>query len=190
MRIPGYGVLLALVTGALALTAVACGSDTKHADSSSNASQASIDQLAARVQRNEQLEAWVTISNLPMHAMDTSVQDGTIDNKYLPTLRTMVRVLALTDWSSDMKAGATKLHDDAVTLMQALDAGKTAADVKGLSTTAHEDWHMFGPMLGDMLAKDLPADAGGPEPEHDDGATPGAAATPAGHDMATPMMSH
>jgi hypothetical protein len=190
MRIPGYRVLLALATGAVALAAVACGSDTKSAGSDSNASQASVDQLAARVQRNEQLDAWVTISNMPMHALDTSMQSGTIDNKYVPTLRTMVRLLALTDWTSDVKDEATKLHDDGVTLMQELDAGKTAAEVKGRSTTVHEDWHMFGPAVGDMLAKDLPADAGGPQPEHDD-ASSGAATTPAASQgIATPAMAH
>lgn len=202
MRILGRRVLLAMATGAVALAAVACGSDSKNADSSSSASQASVDQLAARVQRNEQLDAWVTISDMPMHALDTSVQGGMIDNKYVPTLRMLVRLTALTEWSNELKPDASKLHDDAVALLQALDAGKTAADVKGLSTTVHEDWHMFGPKAGDMLAKDLPANAGGPTGDHEEsmttpaaGTSPEAAMTPAAgeHAMATAtpmMMSH
>ena len=196
MRILGPRTLFAIATGAVALVAVACGSDTKRADSNSNASQARVDQLAARVQRNEQLDAWVTITNMPLHALDESIQGGTIDNKYVPTLRMLVRLTALTDWSNDVKADATNLHDDAVTLLQALDAGKSAAEAKGLSTSVHEDWHMFGPKLGDILAKDLPADAGGPEGQHEDAmqSTPGAGMTPAAdeHRMetATPMMSH
>lgn len=195
MRILGPRLLLAIVTGAVALAALACGSDAKDADSSSNASQASVDELAARVQRNEQLDAWVTISNMPMHALDEGIQGGTIDNKYVPTLRMLVRLTALTDWSNEVKPDANKLHDDAVTLLQALDAGKTASEAKGLSTAVREDWHMFGPKVGDMLAKDLPADAGGPAGDHEEEmSTPASGTTPSAgqHDMGspTPMMSH
>jgi hypothetical protein len=167
---------------ALALAAVACGSN--NATSESSASQASIDTLAARVQQNEMLNAVITISGLPEHEMDTTLHgSGKIDSMYVPTARMLVRLTALTDWAPDIAAGAKKLHDDSLTLLQALDNGKDVATVKPLSMNVHEDWHMFTDQAWDVVAKSLPAEAGGPQPA----ATPGSSmtATP-DHMMTTP----
>jgi len=169
------GVLLfAALALSAAVLAAACGGSDSSATSDPT-TQAALDALTLRVQRDEMLNAWITISNLPVHDMDTSVQGGKIDGKYVPTLRTAIRVLALTGWTADLKASTTKFHDDAVVLLQALNAGKTAAEVKDLSTAAHEDWHLFGTGAGNAVAKDLPADAGGPSLT----ATPDTSTTPA-----------
>ncbi len=167
-----------------ALLAAACSSDSKQADSSSSASQASIDELTQRVQRNEMLNAWVTISALPIHDLDEELQSGTIDSKYVPTLRTLIRVLALTDWTNDIKPEMTSYHDDAVKLFQAMNAGKSADDLKEMSNALHEHQHEFPSTVGNVIAAGLPADAGGPEAAHDDassGATPAADSTAAAH---------
>lgn len=138
----------------------ACGgSDAK---SDSGVTPARFDELAARVQRNQMLNAVLVVAGLPLHQMDESAQGGKIDNKYLPTVRTLVRVTALTDWSPELHDRVTKLHDDAVKVLQALDAGNDVTAVKPLSQAAHEDWHTFIDAAWDVVAKDLPADAGGP----------------------------
>lgn len=174
------GLMLTAFAGGVLFAAAACGgSTTKNADSSSTASQQSIDALTSRVQQDELLNAWVTLSALPLHDQDTSVQNGTIDGKYVPTLRTLIRVLALTPWPSDLQADATAFHDEAVTLFKDLNAGKTADQVKAQSSALHDHFHEFTPKVGDEAAKDLPADAGGPEGSHDNSSTPMAGMTPA-----------
>ena len=185
--------LRALVAGVavlgFALLAAACGSDSKTADNSSSTSQASIHELTQRVQRNEMINAWVTISALPIHELDDTMQQGTIDPDYIPTLRTLIRVLVLTEWSSDIQPEMTAYHDDAVKLYQALNAGKTAADVKAMSGALHLRQHEFPTTVGNVIAGTLPADAGGPEGTHsDDAQTPAdGMATPAHGESATPM---
>jgi hypothetical protein len=163
MAIRGRAMRLTMLAAAAALAgaaiASACGSS-----SNSGVSQDSLDQLTARVQRDEMLNAWIAVSNLPVHDLDSTLQGGKIDGKYVPALRTLIRVLALTDFSSDIKPAAQKLHDDAVSLLQALNAGQDAATVAPLSAAVHTDSDKFNPALGDVVAKDLPADAGGPEP--------------------------
>jgi hypothetical protein len=174
------GTLVLAAALLLAVAAAACGGND--ATSESSASQASIDQLAARVQQNEMLNAVIVITGLPEHEMDGAAQGGKIDNKYVPTARMLVRMSALTDWTPDLAPGAKKLHDECLTLLTALDAGKDAAAIKPLSQSCHEAWHMFTDEAWDVVAKSLPADAGGPRPT----ATPGASTTPASHDMTTP----
>jgi hypothetical protein len=169
----GVLLLAALSVAAAAIAAAACGSSSSDAKTDPT-TQASLDALTLRVQRDEMLNAWVTISSLPLHDLDTALQGGKIDGKYVPTLRTAIRVLALTGWTDDVKPSTTKFHDDAVALLQALNAGKTADETKALSTTLHEDWHMFGTGVGNAVAKDLPADAGGPAPT----AAPASSTTP------------
>ena len=165
-----------LSIAAVFAAATACSSGTKTTTSDGSASQASIDQLAARVQQDEMLNALVTIAGLPLHQMDESAQKGTIDNKYVPTARTLIRVTALTNCSEPLKADAAKIHDDAVTLLKGLDSGDDVSLIKKLSQTAHEDWHLFIDDAWNVVAKDLPPDAGGPRQVP--GEEPGGSATP------------
>ena len=164
------------------------GGSTKNAASTSSASQASIDQLAARVQQDEMLNALVTIADLPLHQMDESAQNGKIDNKYVPTARTLVRVVALTDWAAPLKPGAQEMHDNTVALLHALEAGSDVAQVKPLSRAAHEDWHTFIDAAWNVVAKDLPPDAGGPKakPDSESNSTPENPTHTAPHTGSTP----
>jgi hypothetical protein len=155
---------LLVVAGLLSLFAAACGGSSSNAGASSTAAQSSIDALTARVQRDEMLNAWIAASAIPIHDQDTIVQGGKIDGKYVPALRTLIRVLALTDFSPAVKPAAQQLHDDAVALLQALDAGKDAATVGPMSAKVHAESDKFNPALGSEVAKDLPVDAGGPVP--------------------------
>jgi hypothetical protein len=166
--------ILAALASLVVATGTGCGggSSTKTVSSSTAASQGSIDELTARVQRDEMLNAWVTISAMPLHDLDATLQGGKIDGKYVPTLRTLIRVLALTGWSSDVQQFTTKMHDDAVALFQALNAGKEASAIKDLSSAVHQDGDAFGSVVGSSVARGLPADAGGPQAM----ATPGGAA--------------
>ncbi len=159
-----HAMIIAAILSIAALPVVACGSDAKPAASSTSASQTSIDQLAARVQRDEMLTAWIAVSNMPLHDLDAMLQDGKIDGTYVPTLRTLIRVLALTDWSSDLKDFTTKMHDEAVALFQGLNAGMEAGALTGMSDALHVDADAFGTTVGNVVGKNLPADAGGPAP--------------------------
>ncbi len=175
-----HAMTIAAILSIAAVFAAACGSSTKNTDSSGAASPQSTDATTtARFQRDEMLNAWLTVSNLPIHDLDTTLQGGKIDGKFVPTLRTLIRVLALTDWSADVKPTTTKMHEDAVTLLQALDAGKPPDAVKDLSAALHDDSHAFGTIIGNAIAKDLPANAGGPVPTSP--STPLASTSPTPH---------
>ncbi len=168
-----------IIIGIVAITSVvatACGSDTKNADSSSTASQASVEQLSARVQRNEMLFASVTLSSLPLHAMDESLAEGKAESTFVPTTRSAVRILALTDWDPSLKAEADAVLGHAVDLLKALDEGDLAA-AKDPAHELHETYHDFADKIWAIVAKDLPADAGGVSP-HDEEVTPTAGTTP------------
>jgi hypothetical protein len=164
------------IVGVASILATACGSDTKNADSSSTASQASIEQLSARVQRNEMLFASVTLSSIPLHAIDESIAEGKAETTFVPTVRSVVRIFALTDWDASLKAEAEQIHGHAVDLLKALSDGDLAA-AKDPSRELHEGYHQFADKVWAIVAKDLPADAGGVS-QHDDHATPVTTTTP------------
>lgn len=182
------GVFLAAASVLLVIVAASCGGN--NAKSESSTSQASIDQLAARVQQNQMMDSLITIAGLPLHEMDSTAQGGKIDNKYVPTARMLVRVTALTEWSPELNTLAQKLHDDGVKLLQALDAGSDVATVKPLSQAVHEEWHTFTDKAWSVVAKALPPDAGGPkatpEPESSGNSTPQNSMTPAQSGAVTP----
>jgi hypothetical protein len=155
--------LLASVAALMSTLAAACGgSSTKPANGATSVSQQSVDQLTARIQRDEMLHAWVAISNLPVHDLDVTLQGGKIDGKYVPTLRTLIRLLALTEFTPAVQPTATQLHDDAVSLFTAMNSGLEPAKLQTMSMTVHNEFDKFSPALGDEVAKDLPANAGGP----------------------------
>ena len=179
MKIFGILSLGALACGAILVASACGGSTTDTAGGSSTASQQSLDTLTARVQRNEVLSAWNVLENLPVHDMDTELQSGKIDGKYVPVLRTAIRELALTDWPPELQSDATKFHDDAVALFKAMNSGQTADQLKAQSSAVHEDADGFPAKAGDWAAKSLPADAGGPE-SSGGASTAAAGMTPAG----------
>lgn len=146
-------ILLLPVTLMLPLLAAGCGDE---ASSESNDSSEAILQLTERVRRDEMMFAAVTIANLPIHDLDTGVQNGTIGGEYVPTARTVIRITALTDWAPELREQAQQMHDNAVALFEALDAGADVEEIKPLSQAVHEDWHMFPNDAWDFLAKDLP----------------------------------
>jgi hypothetical protein len=160
----------------VAFGAAACGDDNDTAEGDSSASQASIDEVTARVQRNEMLYSTIAISNLGLHGMDEHLnQERTIEGSFVPNTRAAIRLFALTDWDSDLKDDAEALEATAVELLKALqdediDAAAAAA------TELHESEHDFSNEVWAILAADLPADAGGVE-AHDAG---GASGTPEG----------
>jgi hypothetical protein len=158
-----HAMIIAAILSVAGIFAAACGGNsTKNAVSSTAASQASIDQLTTRIQRDEMLHAWVAISNLPVHDLDVTLQGGKIDGKYVPTLRTLIRLLALTEFTPAVQPAATQLHDDAVSLFTAMNSGLEPAKLQTMSMTVHSEFDKFSPALGDEVAKDLPANAGGP----------------------------
>lgn len=158
-----HAIITAAILSVAVVFAAACGgSSTKTADSSTAASQQSIGQLTARIQQDEMLNAWVAISNLTVHDLDVELQGGKIDGKYVPTLRTLIRELALTNFSQPVQPAAQQFHDDTVKLYQAMNSGQPPASMQSMSSTVHSEFDKFSPALGNEVAKALPADAGGP----------------------------
>ncbi|MEX2246451.1 MAG: hypothetical protein WEC75_07165 [Dehalococcoidia bacterium] len=157
--------LLAALVSVLALFAAAC--DDNEATSSSTPSQQSVDALAARVERNEMLFAVITIGTLPLHNMDEALDaGGPIESNFIPDTREAIRLLALTDWSSDLADEADLVRIHAVDLLAALedDDVETAA---GHAHDLHEGAHDFSAAVWAVLAASLPPDAGGEE-EHEE----------------------
>jgi hypothetical protein len=178
-------VVAAALLAALAFGAAACDDeDAPPATGSSNASQESIDQLAARVQRNEMLFATIALSKLGLHAMDDALNADApaIDPSYSRNTREAVRLLALTNWDTSVEEDAAAVHDHAVELLAALSEEDIAA-AGDAATALHEGEHDLSNDVWAIVAKDLPPDAGGVE-SHDEGAeTPAAGETaPADHD--------
>ncbi len=169
--------IIIAIVAVTSVVAAACGDDTKNADSSSTASQASVEQLSARVQRNEMLFASVTIGALPLHAMDESLAEGTAESTFVPAARSAVRIFALTDWDPSLKTEADTLHGHAVDLLKALDAGDVDA-AKDPAHELHEGYHDFSDKVWAIVTKDLPPDAGGVSPHDEEAATPAAGTTP------------
>lgn len=161
----------------IAVVASACRDDKKNTSSgSSNASQVSVDELSARLQRDEMLNALVTIEALKIHEIDDGIQAGKPDERAVPDVRKFVRVMALTNWTADLKEEAQKVHDTGVALLKALEDGNVDA-AKGPSDEAHEGFHDFSDKAWNVVVKDLPPEEGGPD-QHEDEATPPAGATP------------
>lgn len=168
-------VLLAAALAPLAvLAAVACddGSDTGN-----STSQGSIDAIEDRVQRNEMMVAALTLQDIQLHQIDESIAAEDVTFNIIPDTRTVVRVLALTDWPAELQADATTVHDAGVALLQALDNDDIEA-AKEPARVMHEGGHDFGNAIWAIVAADLPPDAGGVEEEHEEEATPEAGATP------------
>lgn len=177
-----HGIMLAALVPVTLLFAAACDDG---ADSSSSASQSSIDEASARIQRNEQMAAVLEMDKLGFHDMEESLANGTVDASFVPNTRTAIRVLALTNWDSSLKADATELHMHATDLLKALET-EFMADAARHSLELHELAHDFEDDVWRILAKDLPEDAGGVG-EHEDApeTTPGANGD--GHSDATPV---
>lgn len=176
------GFLLAAIVPAALLFAVACSDD---ADSDSSASQASIEELSARVQRNEQVMALNEIGKTGLHDIDDTLAAGTIEPWMVPNTRTAVRMLALTDWDAEVSELADIAESHGRDLLQAL-ADEDLAAAQASATLLHATSHEFTDEAWLMLTEDLgigtPDDHGDDEDEDDDHSegdeTPAAEATP------------
>jgi hypothetical protein len=179
MRSPTRVFLVTCAVAAAAIAAAACGGDDG-AESNSTASQESIDTLSARVARNEQMFALITLDTLGLHDMDEGLNEtGEIESSYVPNTREAARLLALTDWG-EFQDEAGEVLRDAERLLAALrDSDVDAA--KAAATELHESQHQFSGTLWDEITKDLSPAQGGPQGGgHEGGETPAAEETPDG----------
>ena len=170
--------LMSCAIAVFAIGAAACDDDGNDAESNDNASQESIDALASRIERNEQMFAVIALSKLGIHDIDEGLNaTGTIEPSYSPGTTEAIRIVALTNWGrfqddaedvrADGEALLTALHDENV------EAARSAA------TTFHETYHDLSNAVWNELAKDLDPELGGPaEHEEEGSATPGASGTP------------
>jgi hypothetical protein len=138
-----------IVLPALLLTAAACDDDDTAQDENT-ATQATVADLAARVQRNEMISATLALGGLPLHDIDESIAAGDVPSNAIPTMRTVIRFTSLTDWTSDLQPDATAIHDSAAALIEALESGDADA-AKEHSAAVHEGTHDFTVAAWDVL---------------------------------------
>jgi hypothetical protein len=167
-----------IVVAVVALVAALAAACTDEADSESSASQESVEQISARVQRNEMITALLAIGALPLHDMDVAIADGTVESNFIPDTREALRLLALTDWAPALAADADALRRQAADLLAALRDDDVAAAAEP-AAALHEGWHQFEGEAWNVVAADLPADEGGPEEDDHGDEEPADGMTPA-----------
>lgn len=169
---------------AILATAAACSDN--EADSNSTAQQSDIEATNARVQRNEMLWAMTGLGALELHDMDESISAGTVEDSFIPTARSAIRYLGLTNWSADLEDDAQALEDHAVALVAALEDDDIEA-AKDPAHELHEGMHEFLETAWAEVGADLPPEAG-TQPHSDEEGTPAADSTPGADE--TPAESH
>ena len=155
-----HALIATLAIPALVVGAVACDDE---ADSESSASQESIDQTNARVQRNEMLWANLELQGLPLHDLDEAINDPSVEvpTDAIPTMRTVVRVISVTNWDETLRADAEQIGDDALAVIEALEADDREAAGEHI-TAVHEGYHDFNGKAWEHLAPDaVPAEEHG-----------------------------
>lgn len=167
-----HAVIAAALLSAMALAA-ACSDD---ANTDSSAQQSDIDALNARIERLDMMHAVIGLSKLGLHDMDESLAAGTIESSFSSNTRTAIRLLALTEWPSDLAADADTVEGHAVDLLKAL-ADEDVDAASDAATALHDGEHDFSDEVWAILAADLPADAGGVEAHDESGETPAAGET-------------
>lgn len=181
MKIRRRAALAAVLVSAFAvgILATACDDgDTETATGTTSASQGSVDELSARMQQNEMLFALVSIEALELHEIDDSVQEGAPLERAVPDVRKFVRIMALTNWESELATEADDVHDLGVAWLNALDEGDVEV-AKGPSGEAHEAFHEFAENAWNVVVKDLPPDEGGPDEHDEEEGTPASEESPA-----------
>jgi hypothetical protein len=155
--------IAAIAAPALLLGAVAC-SDDNAADSGSSASARSVDEINARIQRNEMITALLGIGALPLHEIEEELAGGgEIPNDAVPSMRTLIRLASLTNWHPDLQAGADKLHEAAERFIEAAETGNRGG-ATGQAINVHNGWHDFSEEAWDLVAPG----AGGEHADNDD----------------------
>lgn len=175
--------LAAALVGALGLFAAACDdgaeSQSNAQQSAVDALQASIDETNARVQRNEQMNALLTLGTLSLHQIDEGLTaTGTVDPSYSPNTTTAVRVLAMTNWGEHQQQ-ADAARQAGVDLLAALNDEDIEA-AKPAAAALHETEHELREAVWASLLAELPEEEGGVAPDDDESGseTPGAADSP------------
>ncbi len=174
------GAVVASVAAAV-LLAAACGGDEAKTDSS--AQQSDVQALQDRIQRNEMLYTNIDLQALPIHEMnETIVNDGRAEGTFLPTTRTLIRIVGLTNWSATLQPDATAMQDHAIALVRALEDGDMET-AKTASTSMHDAWHQFTVKVWAEIGGELPPEAGTTSDDDDhESTTPAAGETPAEED--------
>jgi hypothetical protein len=153
---------------------MACGDDDKKAESNSTASAQSVDEINARVQRNEMITALLGIGALPLHDIDETLSGGgELPSDAIPSMRTVVRLTSLTKWDSSLKADADAIKKSATDFITAAESDDHGGAAEA-ATAVHDEWHDFADKVWDIVA---PGTSG--SDEHAD-ETPRADETPHG----------
>jgi hypothetical protein len=164
--------MAALAIPALLLGAVACSDDDDSAEGDSNASAQNVDDINARIQRNEMAVALLGIGALPLHDIDETIASGDeIPGNAIPSMRTIIRLVTITEWDTELQADADAIKASAEAFITAAESDDHGA-VAEHATAIHDGWHDFSEMAWDVVA---PGTGG----EHSDGDdTPSSDETP------------
>jgi hypothetical protein len=104
--------------------------------------------------------ALITLDELPLHEMDEAAQGGTIDPEFAPAVRTLVRILSLTDWLPELEEGAAALHEQAVELLEAIESGEVE-NVREPAAAVHESTHEFTDEGWEVVGANVAESGGG-----------------------------
>jgi hypothetical protein len=149
--------LAALAIPALMLGAVACGDDDNSAESTNSPSAQDVDAINARIARNEQVTALLGIGGLPLHDIDEAVNAGEeIPNNAVPSMRTLIRLVSVTEWDPDLKSDVDAVKASAEDFIAAAESDDHGA-VAEAATAVHEGWHDFSEGAWDLVAPGAPA---------------------------------
>lgn len=170
-----HTLLAALAVPVILLGAAACSGDDNTAESDSSASAQTVDEINARVQRNEMVTALLGIDALPLHDIDETVGAGEeIPGNAIPSMRTLIRLISITDWDSGLQADADAIKaaaEDFITAAESDDHGGVAE----AATSVHDLWHDFSDPTWEVVA---PGAAPESEGGHSSSETPAAGETP------------
>lgn len=162
--------LAAIAVPTLLFGAIAC-SDGNKAESDSTASAQNVDEINARIQRNEMITALLGIAALPLHDIDETIAAGDeLPGNAIPSMRTVIRLTSLTNWDAGLKAAADAIHEDAQAFITAAESDDHAA-LAEQATAVHDGWHDFSGEAWEVVAP-------GTGEDHSDSETPQAEETP------------
>jgi hypothetical protein len=157
--------LIGAVIAALGMFAAACDDE---ADSESNAQQSDITAINERIQRNEQMNALLSLGTLGLHAMDEDLNEtGVIDPSYARNTTTALRILEVTDWGDHAEQAETT-RQAGIDVLAALDV-EDADAAAAAATELHDGWHDLEAGVWPDILGDLPPEEGGVESHDEEG---------------------
>jgi len=133
------------------------------ADVTEQAAQSVVDEVKAAGGQAIAVVADVSKEPDAKRMIDETIAAGEeIPNNAIPSMRTVIRLITITEWDSDLQADADAIKESAEAFITAAEADDHGA-VAEAATAVHDGWHDFSEGAWEVIA---PGTGGG---DHDDG---------------------